>query len=139
MRQTRSTQQKRLVQALMAENDAHPTADEVYELARLHDPHISRGTVYRNLNALDEAGVLRRLGMPEGPDHYDCRTDNHYHFLCRACHRVVDTQLPYNEALNSATPGLPGYQTEWHRLILVGLCPACAGNARAATQKEGQA
>ncbi len=126
MKQTRNTQQKRLVRELMADNCAHPTADELYEQARLRDPHISRGTVYRDLKALDEAGVLRRLSMPSGPDHYDSRMENHYHFLCRRCNRVADTALPYNEAVNTGAHGLAGYRVEWHRLILVGLCPACA-------------
>ncbi|MDO5112390.1 MAG: transcriptional repressor [Clostridia bacterium] len=126
MKQTRNTQQKRLVKELMENNRTHPTADELYELARLRDPHISRGTVYRDLKALDAAGVLRRLSMPTGPDHYDSRMDDHYHFLCRGCNRVADTELPYNEELNAVSPGLPGYQVEWHRLILVGLCPKCA-------------
>ncbi len=129
MKKTRNTPQKRLVKELMEGNMAHPTADELYEQARSRDPRISRGTVYRDLNALDEAGVLRRLSMPSGPDHYDSRTDNHYHFVCRACNRVADAELPYNEGLNAVPPGLPGYLVEWHRLILVGLCPACA-NAR---------
>lgn len=125
MKRTRETQQKRLVRELMENNRSHPTADELYEQARLRDLRISRGTVYRDLKALDEAGVLRRLDMPAGPDHYDCRTENHYHFLCRKCNKVADTELPYNEALNAGSYGLPGYQVEWHRLILVGLCPNC--------------
>ena len=126
MSKPRNTQQKRLILELMADNHSHPTADELYELARLRAPHISPGTVYRNLNALDEAGELRRLSMPDGPDHFDCRLDDHYHFFCRRCRRVADTPLDYKEALNAPVPGMPGYVTEWHRLILVGLCPSCA-------------
>ncbi len=125
MKQIRNTQQKRLVRELMENNPAHPTADELYMLARQRDPRISRGTVYRDLKALDEEGILRRLSMPTDPDHFDSRIDDHYHFLCRGCNRVTDTELPYNEELNFASHGLPGYQVEWHRLILVGLCPEC--------------
>lgn len=126
MKQTRNTAQKKLIMELMRDNHTHPTADELYETARAHDAHISRGTVYRNLNQLDEASELRKLPMPMGPDHFDCRLDNHYHFLCRSCLKVFDTELEYEDALNSVPQGLDGFITEWHRLILVGLCAECA-------------
>ena len=129
MQQTRTTAQRKLIMALMENNYAHPTADEVFEQARALDAHISRGTVYRNLNLLSEQGRIRRLQMPEGPDHYDCMLENHYHFFCRACHRVFDTKLPYNERFNLESPGLPGFMTEGHRLILTGLCPDCRAQA----------
>jgi len=61
----------------MENNYSHPTADEVYEMARKGNPNISRGTVYRNLNLLAENGEIARLNMPIGPDHYDCQTPHH--------------------------------------------------------------
>lgn len=126
MKQTRNTLQRQLIRDLLAGSNTHPTADQVYELARETCPSISRGTVYRNLNLLAESGEILRLSMPVGPDHYDGLTENHYHFLCRCCNRVVDTGLPYDDALNREAPGLPGFKTEWHKLVLVGLCPECS-------------
>lgn len=126
MTKIRNTPQRALVLRLVQNNCNHPTAEAVYEDARREDPHISRGTVYRNLNLLDELGEIRRLSMPGGADHFDNQTKNHYHFYCRNCGKTVDADLPYDETLNAATVGLPGYRTEWHRLILVGLCPDCA-------------
>jgi Fur family ferric uptake transcriptional regulator len=124
--QTRKSPQRSLVLSLLKNNYSHPTADEIYELARAKDPKISRGTVYRNLNLLAELGEIRKLPMPSGPDHFDCNLESHYHFLCRRCSRVFDTPLAYNEALNQTPDAMPGFQTEWHRLLLVGLCPSCA-------------
>lgn len=122
---TRNTPQRRLVLSLMEGNYAHPTADEIYELAREKAPNISRGTVYRNLNYLADEGAIRKLPMPSGPDHYDCVDDEHYHFLCRKCHRVFDTPLEYGQVLDGIVPDMPGFDIESHRVILVGLCPDC--------------
>ena len=36
----------------------HPTADEIYNVVRAQDDKISRGTVYRNLNLLADAGEI---------------------------------------------------------------------------------
>ncbi|MGE4485030.1 MAG: Fur family transcriptional regulator [Oscillospiraceae bacterium] len=125
MKAVRNTAQRKLVLDIVRGRGDHPAADQIYDEARQKDPHISRGTVYRNLNVLAELGEIRRLTMPIGPDHFDFRMDNHYHFCCRLCGAVVDTGLPYKEELNKVSSGIDGYKTEWHRLILVGLCPAC--------------
>ncbi|MEG0913564.1 MAG: transcriptional repressor [Oscillospiraceae bacterium] len=125
MKQTRSTSQKRLIMSIMEDNYNHPTADEIYEQARRTDPHISRGTIYRNLNILSDSGAIRKLAMPEGPDHFDCNMNDHYHFLCRCCNRVFDTEIEYKKELNCSPPGLQGFKTEWHRLVMVGLCSEC--------------
>jgi len=124
--QTRNSQQRILIENIMRDNYDHPTADEVYEKAREQDSHISRGTVYRNLNLLAKRGDVRRLTMPDNPDHYDGRTDNHYHFLCRRCGRVFDTPISYNETYNDISKSMPGFETERHRLLFIGLCPDCA-------------
>ena len=124
----RNTHQRSLVFEIIQANFDHPTADEVYELARERDPTISKGTVYRNLNFLSDRGEIKKLPMPFGPDHYDFNLGSHYHFICRKCFKVVDANIDYLEELNDASAQLPGYVTEWHRLILVGLCPECNNN-----------
>lgn len=127
-RPLRSTRQRRLVKGIVLHHLGHPVAEEVYEIAREQDPTISKGTVYRNLGVLAELGEIRRLPMPMGPDHYDFNIDDHYHFICRCCYKVVDADTPYITELNEAQAGMPGFMTEWHRLVLVGLCPDCANN-----------
>ena len=122
----RNTRQRELIIRLMDGNYDHPTADEIYELARKEDPRISRGTVYRNLNLLAETGWIRRLAVNGGADHYDCRLKDHYHFVCRNCNKVFDTPIPYADSLNHTPVGMDGFKTEWHNLLLIGLCPACA-------------
>lgn len=122
---TRNSAQRKLIMELMRDNYSHPTADEVYYLARENDSRISRGTVYRNLNLLCELGELRKITMPRGADHFDNTTKNHYHFYCRACRRVFDLPIEYNEALNRTPAGMDGFSVEWHRVLFAGLCPQC--------------
>lgn len=125
-RPLRHTRQRELVLEVVRGSMDHPVADLIYERARESDPTISRGTVYRNLNLLSELGEIRKLSMPLGPDHYDFNIEKHYHCICRCCYKVVDADIPYDEKLNEAHAELPGFKTEWHRLILVGLCDECS-------------
>lgn len=47
-------------------------------------------TVYRNLNQLADAGLIRCIPSPDGAERYDGRTDCHYHMKCRQCGRLFD-------------------------------------------------
>ena len=122
----RMTRQKQLIMDIMENNYTHPTADEIYFAARTEDSRISRGTVYRNLNQMSEAGIIKKVSTPFGSDHFDSTLDSHYHFLCRKCQRVFDTDCPYSEFFDRQENSMEGFRVEEHRLIFIGLCPGCA-------------
>ncbi len=125
LKQTRNTKQRELVLKIIKDHPMHPTADEIYNMAREIEPKISHGTVYRNLNLLADMGKIRRLSMTYGPVHYDFNKEFHYHFLCRKCNKIFDTPIPYDNSLNQTPENMNGFKTEWHRLLLIGLCPGC--------------
>ena len=56
--QRRNTKQRKLVLDAVRQSYNHPTADEIYNVVREQDDKISRGTVYRNLNLLADAGEI---------------------------------------------------------------------------------
>ncbi len=123
--EVRNTAQRDLIRRLFRGNYTHPTADEIYELARRENPTISRGTVYRNLNFLVESGeILRIPSTGGGPDHFDVTTAPHYHAHCRICGRVSDVPLSYN-AWQSALPCDLDFTVETHQLMLFGICKSC--------------
>ncbi len=49
---------------------SHPTADWIYQHARKKMPHISLGTVYRNLNTLTGEGLLQEITNTKGLSRY---------------------------------------------------------------------
>ena len=64
--QRRNTKQRKLVLDAVRQSYNHPTADEIYNVVRAQDDKISRGTVYRNLNLLADAGEILSLKTPGG-------------------------------------------------------------------------
>jgi len=119
-----SRQRKAILEAL---NDlhCHPTADEVYEMVRRKVPHISLGTVYRNLEILTSSGVIRKVQLGGAQMRFDDCRDEHYHIRCLRCDRVDDLPLdPLNlseEILSAQT----GYKIVGHCLEFIGVCPRC--------------
>lgn len=125
--QVRNTSQRKLILDLMTGNYNHPNADDIYEMARKIDSHISRGTVYRNLNFLVENGSIRKINVSDGPDHYDCTLTEHHHFNCKKCGMVFDVPDSVVVQIEEASKEMEsqGFSVEGHNLLLKGLCPEC--------------
>jgi Fur family peroxide stress response transcriptional regulator len=71
----------------------HPTAMDVYLSARCIDPHISLGTVYRNLNNLVLLGEIKKITMPDKTDRFDATISEHHHVFCTHCRQVFDVDV----------------------------------------------
>ena len=55
------SKQRESIKLFLAERKDHPTADVIYLNIREQFPHISLGTVYRNLALLSELGEIKKL------------------------------------------------------------------------------
>ena len=84
------SKQREHILKTLRENVIHPTADEIYALARKGMPSLSLATVYRNLNQLAENGIIRRIDGLDGSVHFDHNLCKHYHFICTKCNKVDD-------------------------------------------------
>ena len=120
----RSKQRDKVYQALKRTR-SHPTAEWIHEQVRGELPHVSLGTVYRNLHVLKDQGKIRELDFGEGSRRYDAFLEEHYHFVCERCGKVSDltvaTQTDLNERVKSSVDGV----VRSHRLDFFGICSNC--------------
>lgn len=119
-----SRQRKAILKALMGVT-SHPTADEVYEMVRRKLPHISLGTVYRNLEILSAGGMIQKLQLGSTQMRFDGNTTNHYHVRCVGCGRVDDVPMNTLDSCEDVLRDKCGYQITGHRLEFIGICPRC--------------
>ena len=127
----RNTIQGALVLETVRRLQCHATADEVYaEVAREH-PHISRATVYRNLNRLAERGEIRKLEVPGGADRFDHRCHDHCHVRCERCGRVFDVDMDYVPGLEQRIRDAHGFVFSGYDILFRGICPECREKADA--------
>lgn len=126
MPQRRSTKQRQLVLDAVHSLHDHPTADRVYAYARQFDPHISRGTVYRNLALLAQDGALTSVPI-QGVTHYDDNVSHHGHMTCSNCGAVVDVDLSRDEIARAQAnaAAATGYVVTNTQVTFIGLCPTC--------------
>lgn len=102
----------------------HPTADMVYSHVREEFPHISLGTVYRNLSLLSELGEIRKISC-NGPDRFDANTMPHYHFTCSCCGSVTDLDFESEPSFAGLHPKNFGGMIEQITLDFSGTCEDC--------------
>ncbi len=120
------TRQRQIILQELRSVKTHPSADEVYEMVRIRLPHISLGTVYRNLEILSELGEIQKIEITGKLKRFDGNIRPHYHLRCLNCNRIDDVpehiHFDFDPSLNKAT----GYAITGHRLEFVGLCPECS-------------
>ena len=122
--QRRNTRQRKLVLDAVRQSYNHPTADEIYNAVREQDDKISRGTVYRNLNLLADAGEILSIKTPGG-SRFDRTIEPHAHIICTSCSRVIDVPLPFDAQLDAKASEQIGWHVTSHYTIFEGLCPDC--------------
>jgi Fur family peroxide stress response transcriptional regulator len=120
----RLTPQRRAIIQALFDDEAHPTAEQIFTRVRQDMPDMSHTTVYNTLRELVEIDVLRELDLGLGERHYDFNEDTHAHLVCLGCGRVED--VPYDKGAIT----LPSRQTRGFHLvdcnvIFRGYCPDC--------------
>ncbi len=106
------------------------------------DPELSQSSLYRNLQVLEHAGVVRRLVTTTDTgarfELAEDLTSHHHHLVCRQCGRIEDfepsvtledalVELTGDEVADGFGGGFRGgFRADHHRLDLVGVCADCA-------------
>ena len=128
----RMTRQRRVILDEFRTAGLHHTADEVYLSVRRTLPNISLGTVYRNLDVLSQAGLIRTLNLGAGQRLYDGGLHPHYHVRCRQCGKVSDVAADSFDDLEAAARDACDFEILSHELGFEGLCSDCGAAVSAA-------
>ncbi len=129
----RRTRQREVILEVLRGTKGHPTADWVYQEVRKTMPHVSLGTIYRNLKTLSEHGGIQELAFGSTHSRFDANKEVHYHFVCEQCGLIEDLDMPILEGLEEEV-AQRGYRVVSHRLEFYGLCPDCAADEEAVSQ-----
>ncbi|MBI5670918.1 MAG: transcriptional repressor [Chloroflexi bacterium] len=124
----RMTAQRQIIVELLADAHEDLDADGLFQQAHACDTSISLATVYRTLNTLEAAGLVRQ--------HYNSRdhdrkvyqlieADAGYHFTCRNCRRVIHFESALVQQIKQMLEMEFGVQVMNACVCMDGLCPDC--------------
>jgi len=120
------TKQRAVVLDVVRDGKWHRTAEEIFELARLRLPGISKATVYNSLHFLEHERLIRRITGEDTADRYDSSFIPHGHLYCISCNRISDFEIPnFSETLKK----LCGDKVDSYELKVRYLCDDCAAGS----------
>ncbi len=79
-----------MVYKTLLETNRHPTAEQVYDFVRPGNPSISKGTIYKTLEVLAEAGLVMKVPTPGNQMRYDARQEDHSHIYVTNTNEIID-------------------------------------------------
>jgi Fur family transcriptional regulator, ferric uptake regulator len=122
---TRVTPQRRAVLDAIEALDGAFTPIELFDRARLTDPHLGLATVYRTVELLRQTGSVRLLVHEGRPTYVRCHAGHHHHLVCTSCGSVEETELcaaPSPAQLRKRH----GFRAQDHQVDIYGICERCA-------------
>ncbi|MCA9240668.1 MAG: transcriptional repressor [Planctomycetales bacterium] len=124
----RTTQQRRtLVDCVFAKHE-HFDADELLAWISQHEQGagVSRATVYRTLDELVEAGLLRKMELAgRAVYEHDYGYPQHDHLYCQECRKLIEFHSDEFTELRNAVAAEHRFRVTGHRLIITGVCQEC--------------
>ena len=122
----RHSNQRDLILNIVQGSHSHPSADWVYNELRKELPHVSLGTVYRNLGQLVENKLLIAINI-DGTIHYDAILDKHQHFQCKTCNSIYDVKVNIKDCI-SRVESKTNHIIDKYKIHFVGICKDCQNN-----------
>lgn len=120
---------RREVVALLGEQSCALSAAEIEETLRRRSRRVSRASVYRVLEELEQIGLVQRVGIGQGMVRYEPvqhGPGHHHHLVCDRCGRLqpfADDDL--EQAIASLSERVP-FRVAEHEVVLRGACRDCS-------------
>lgn len=120
---------RREVLALMSEQSCALSALEIEDVLAARGRRVSRASIYRILEELDQIGMVQRLDIGRGMMRYEPVRHgggHHHHLVCDRCGRLQ----PFSDdglerAIERLSARVPLTVSE-HEVVLHGACDSCA-------------
>ncbi|MDR1446126.1 MAG: transcriptional repressor [Treponema sp.] len=117
-----------ILMALCARRD-HPSARQIYEELKPSIPGLSLGTIYRNLGLFREEKAAASLGVVNGEERFDGRTEGHSHLICESCGKIMDLPVELQEELGAKLSfKMDSFSIDTSKTVLYGYCEDCLKN-----------
>lgn len=125
MTNRRSTVQRKIILEELRKSGGHMTAAELYRVVRLRIPRVSLGTVYRNLELLDQGGLVRKMPTAGRENRFDGIIEPHYHLHCQRCGRIENVHGSVSVRLEGDVANATGWHLAGPQIEFAGVCPDC--------------
>lgn len=121
----RVTEPRKAILHVLAEVSRPLSAEDIHQYVnKSHNCDLA--TVYRNMEACSEAGILQKCMLENGKILYELigEEDHHHHIICRMCEKTQRIDFCLGDEMESYGKKL-GFSEVGHVLELYGVCGDC--------------
>jgi Fur family ferric uptake transcriptional regulator len=119
---------RRSIVGLLDEQRCALSAGEIRDRLAARGSEVSRASVYRVIEELEQIGVLQRVEVGQGVVRYEPARGgaaHHHHLVCERCGRLEPfTDEGLERAIEQLSTRLPLRVSE-HEIVIRGACSAC--------------
>jgi len=123
----RATPSRRILLEVLFEAEDHCSAEELATAVQARAPDVHLSTIYRNLEDLQQLGVIVHSHLGHGPATYQLASSAHAHFICESCGRAIEAPNELFRGLARAARERHGFTIDPHHFAIVGRCASCSG------------
>ena len=118
-----NTEQRSTILSVLKQSGRPLTRNEILSKGRKRLPKLGSATVDRFVKQMSKDYELVGLSFPGHPTRFELPTDKeHPHFICRACEKVFDLDIPMKIPKVTLPEGFNVYGGE---VVYSGTCPKC--------------
>ncbi|MDZ8117886.1 Fur family transcriptional regulator [Pontiella agarivorans] len=123
----RVTQARKIVLTQVFSRHDHFCADDLAAELSSGMNHVSRGTVYRTLALMEEAGLVRVIRDTDVHAHYEHTFNHphHEHMICDKCGQFIEFADDEIMVLIEQACKEHEFEERNHRIVIFGTCAAC--------------
>ncbi len=115
----RVSRQRRYILELLWEKQEHLSAREIYDLLNQQGKEIGHTSVYQNLEALSEQGIIECVEKSDGRL-YGNISDSHSHVNCLDTNQIIDVHIDLPEEILSRIEEETGVKITDYRIDFFG-------------------
>lgn len=117
---------RRLVLVALFAAEGPVSAEEIADGLGGRFPRSELTSVYRNLETMEQLGLVRHLHLGHGPGRYRLAgADEQAYMVCERCERVDVVDSAALDEARDALVRAVGYEASFVHFPIVGVCPSC--------------
>ncbi len=131
-KEARITQARKIVLTQVFSRHDHFCADDLAAELSSGMNHVSRGTVYRTLALMEEAGLVRVIRDADVHAHYEHTFNHphHEHMVCDKCGQFIEfSDEGIMDLIDKACKEL-NFEERTHRIVVFGTCAQCRASGK---------
>lgn len=125
-------QRRRLLAFFERHRDEQLSAEQISGMMGSEGEEISLSAIYRNIDRLEQDGLLRRDVSGDGRkavfQYMGGSCADHLHLQCTGCGHVIHLNDEATAAMRRAVSSCGDFSIDERRTVLYGRCKNCSGN-----------